>query len=136
MASPQQVRFLVVDDFADWRDQLCSLLRTRPEWSIVGEASDGQEAIEKATQMQPDVILLDVQMPSLNGIEAAKTIHQRCPTSMIFFVSQNGDVDVRDEAMRVGAAGYVHKADAGRDLLDAITTALDCYKAASSTKSR
>jgi len=90
---------------AAWRDQLRSLLKTRPEWHVIAEACDGQEAIEKASEMQPDIILLDVGMPSLNGIEAAKIIRQRCPRSRIVFVTQEGDVDVRSEAMRVGAAG-------------------------------
>src|SRR5215831_13141788 len=80
MASSHQARILLVDDFAPWRDQLRSLLEARTDWRIIGEASDGREAVEKATEMQPDIVLLDVGMPSLNGIEAAKII-QRCPKS-------------------------------------------------------
>ena len=68
-------RILVVDDFAAWRDQFRSLLKACPGWNIIGEAPDGQEAIEKAMQMQPDIILLDIGMPVLNGIEAAEIIH-------------------------------------------------------------
>jgi DNA-binding NarL/FixJ family response regulator len=98
-----QARILIVDDTAAWRHQLRLLLKQHPEWNIIGEASDGQEAIEKATEMQPDIVLLDVGMPFLNGIEAAKIIHQRCPKSRILFVTQDGDVDIRDAAMRVGA---------------------------------
>lgn len=125
MGSSRQARILLVDDFAPWRDQLRSLLNTRSDWNIVGEASDGQEAIEKATEMQPDIILLDVGMPTLNGIEAAKVIRQRCPKSRILFVTQDGDDDIRNAAMRVGAAAYVLKSRAGNELLDAIATALD-----------
>jgi len=117
-------RFLVADDFAPWRDQLRLLLGTRPEWRIIGEACDGQEAIEKATEMQPDIILLDVGMPLLNGIEAAKIIRQQCPKSKILFVTQDGDVDIRNAAMSVGAVDYVLKTDAANELLDAITRAL------------
>jgi DNA-binding NarL/FixJ family response regulator len=117
-------RFLIADDFAPWRDQLRLLLGTRPEWRIIGEACDGQEAIEKAAEMQPDIILLDVGMPLLNGIEAAQIIRQRCPKSKILFVTQDGDVDIRNAAMRVGAVGYVLKANAANELLDAITSAL------------
>jgi DNA-binding NarL/FixJ family response regulator len=125
MASSRQARILLVDDFAPWREQLRSLLNTRSDWNIIGEASDGQEAIEKATEMQPDIILLDVAMPILNGIEATKVIQQRCPKSRILFVTQDGDDDIRNAAMRVGAAGYLLKSKAGNELLDAITVALE-----------
>ena len=118
-----QTRILVVDDYAPWRDQLRSILETRPEWNIIGEASDGREAVEKATELQPDIILLDVGMPYLNGIEAAKIIHQRCPKSKIVFVTQDGDSDIRNSAMRVGAAAYVLKTSADRELLEAIASA-------------
>lgn len=136
MGSAKQARILLVDDFAPWRDQLRSLLNTRREWSIIGEASNGVEAIEKATQVQPDIILLDVGMPSLNGIEAAKIIRHRCPNSKILFVTQDGDVDIRNAAIQAGASGYVLKANVGKELLDAITNALYRYTAAPSAKSR
>jgi len=100
------------------------MIEMRPGWSIIGEASDGQEAIEKATEMRPDIILLDVAMPSMNGIEAARVIHQRCPKSKILFVTQDGDSDIRNAAMQVGAMGYVLKSKAGNELLDAIAVAL------------
>src|SRR5262245_19837303 len=120
----QPLRVLLVDDSVEWREKLRSLLKTRSEWNIIGESSDGQEAIEKATEMQPDIIILDVGMPCLNGIEAAKIIRRRCPQSKILFVTQDGDADIRNAAMRVGAAAYVLKANAGSELLEAITTAL------------
>lgn len=131
-----QARILVVDDFAPWRNQLRSLLKTRPEWNVIGEASDGQEAIDKATEMDPDVVLLDIGMPSLNGIEAATIIRQRCPNSEILFVTQEYDDDVRNAAMRTGAAGYVLKMDVVTELVDAISAALYRYAAVPSTKSR
>ena len=81
-------------------------------------------AIEKSAEMQPDIILLDVQMPYVNGIEAAKIIHQRCPRAKILFVATDGDAELRNAAMEVGAAGYVRKIDAGEELLDAISNAL------------
>ena len=124
MSPPHQVSILVVDDFAAWRQQLRSMIEMRPGWSIIGEASDGQEAIEKATEMRPDIILLDVAMPSMNGIEAARVIHQRCPKSKILFVTQDGDSDIRNAAIQVGAMGYVLKSKAGNELLDAIAVAL------------
>jgi DNA-binding NarL/FixJ family response regulator len=120
-------RILVVDDFAPWRDRLRSLLTVRPEWSIIGEACDGHEAIQKASEMQPDIILLDVGMSPLNGIEAAKIIHHRCPKSKILFVTQEHDDDVRNAAMRTGAAGYVLKINAIHELANIISAVLDHY---------
>jgi DNA-binding NarL/FixJ family response regulator len=117
---------LVVDDFAPWRNQIRLLLTARPAWKIIGEASDGREAVDKATELDPDIILLDVDMPRLNGIEAAQLIRQRCPRSKIVFVTQDGDDDIRDAAMRAGAMAYVRKANAGTELADAITSALNC----------
>ena len=124
MASAHQARILVVDDYPPWRNQIRLILKARPEWNIIGEASDGQEAVEKAIELQPDIVLLDVGMPSQNGIEAAKIILQRCPKSKIVFVTQDGDSDVRNAAMQVGAAAYVPKGNAGTELLDAINIAL------------
>lgn len=125
MARLHQARILLVDNYAPWRDQLRSLLKTRPEWNIIGEASDGQEAIEKAVALEPNIVLLDVSMTSMNGIEAAEIIRQRCPNSKILFVTQDGDSDIRSEAMQTGASAYVLKANAAHELLDLISTALD-----------
>ena len=97
MFRSNETRVLVVNDFAPWRDQIRSLLKTRPEWKIIGEASDGQEAIEKATEMQPDIILLDLGMSVLR-IEAARIIQQTSPKSKILFVTQDGDNDTMDAA--------------------------------------
>ena len=80
---------LIADDHASWQDSLRSILKTQPEiWDIIGEASDGQEAAEQATEMQPDIILLDVGMPLMDGIQAARVIRQRSPKSRIVFVTQ------------------------------------------------
>lgn len=117
-------RILVVDDFEPWRNSVRLVLERNPSFRVIGEASDGQEAIEKATEMQPDVILLDVGMPSVNGIEAANLIQQSCPKSRILFVTLDDVSGVRNAAMRVGAAGYLRKADAGNELCAAITGAL------------
>ena len=113
-----------MDELAEWRLQVRNILRTRPEWNIIGEATDGQEAVQIATEMQPDIILLDVGMPSLNGIEAAKIISKECPKSRILFVTQDGDADIRNAAMLTGAAGYVLKANAGNELIGPIANAI------------
>jgi DNA-binding NarL/FixJ family response regulator len=133
MAPLRQARILLADDFAPWRGQLRSLLKTHPEWNIVGEASDGREAIEKARELQPDIILLDIGMPFLNGIEAAKIISQSCPKSKILFLTQESDSHVRKAAMRVGAARYLLKANAVHELLEAIASTLDSPRLALSS---
>jgi DNA-binding NarL/FixJ family response regulator len=118
------IRILVVDDLEAWRQRICSILQTRPELCVVAEAADGLEAVEKAQALKPDLILLDIGLPSLNGIEAAHRISRLLPTATILFVSQISDADVVQEALRNGAKGYVWKQDAGIDLLLAVDTAL------------
>ena len=117
-------RILIVDDLQGWRISIRSILECNPSFQVIGEASDGQEAVEKATALQPDLVLLDIGMPVLNGLQAAKIIRERCPKSRILFVTQDGDVDVRNEAIRVGAADYVLKVNVGIELLGAISKAL------------
>jgi PAS domain S-box-containing protein len=118
------IRILIVDDFKDWRRQLHSLLKARPTWQIIAEASDGPEAVQKAEDLKPDLILLDIGLPKLNGIEAAKQIRQRSPGSRIIFLSQNSDPDIVRAALDTGASGFVRKIDAGRELLPAVDAAL------------
>ena len=107
------VRILVVDDFAPWRRSVRSLLKTHAELQVVGEGADGLEAVQKASELKPDLILLDIGLPGLNGIEAAKQIRQLVPDTRILFVTLNSDPDVARAALDTGAKGYVLKADAG-----------------------
>ena len=118
------VRILVVDDFELWRRSLCSFLQKNPAWQIISEASDGLEAVEKSRELQPDIVLLDVGLPTLNGIEAAKQIREVSPRSRVVFVSENTCPDVVREALRVGGCGYVVKSDAGGDLVAALDAAI------------
>jgi DNA-binding NarL/FixJ family response regulator len=118
------VRVLVVDDFESFRRFVASQLGKRPEVQIVGEASDGLEAVKKAEELEPELILLDIGLPKLNGIEAARRIRKRSPSSKILFFSQDSSVDTVQEALKTGAAGYVVKSDAGRELLTAVDTVL------------
>jgi DNA-binding NarL/FixJ family response regulator len=92
----------------------------RPEWEIICEASDGLEAVLKAEELRPDLILLDIGLPKLNGIEAARRIRTLSPESNIIFVSQESSAEVVEETLRLGARGYVVKRRAGIDLLPAI----------------
>jgi len=118
------VRILLVDDFEPWRQSLRSMLKRRGELQLVGEATDGLEAVQKAEELQPDLILLDIGLPHLNGIEAAKQIHRASPGTRIIFLTLNSDADVVRAALDTGAKGYLLKADAGSELWPAIEAAL------------
>jgi len=115
---------LIVDDYAPWRANVRRILAVRPEWKIVGEACDGPDAVQKATEFQPDIVVLDITMPGFNGIEAAKLIRQQSPKSAIVFLTQNDDQDICDAALAVGSARYVLKVNASRDLRPAIDACL------------
>ena len=99
------VRILVVEDYEPFRRFVCSTLGKTPELQIIGEASDGLEAVQKAEELQPDLILLDIGLPTLNGIEAARRIRKLSPESKILFVSQESSADVVQEALSVGGTG-------------------------------
>jgi DNA-binding NarL/FixJ family response regulator len=114
----------VVDDYDPFRQFICSTLRKRPELQIVDEASDGLEAVQKAEELQPDLIVLDIGLPSLNGIEAARRIRKLSPKSKILFVSQESSADMVQEALALGGLGYIVKADAGKELLTAVNAVL------------
>ena len=118
------IRILVVDDFEGWRLQVRLLFQARPQWQIIAEVSDGSEAVQKAGELKPDLIVLDVGLPKLNGIEAARRIRELSPSSKIVFLSQNNDPDVVRAALSMGALGYVHKTDVRSDLLPAIEVVL------------
>ena len=114
------VRVLVVEDSGPFRRFICSTLGKRPELQIVGEVSDGLEAVHKVEELQPDLILLDIGLPTLNGIDAARRMRKVAPHSKILFMSQESSTDVAQEALDLGALGYVVKAQAGRELLVAV----------------
>ena len=114
------VRILVVDDHEMVRSRLCSLLRSRPEFEVVCEASDGLQAVEKAQALQPGVVVLDISMPVMSGIEAVPKIRQVAPDAQILFVSQHNSLSVVRTALSIGARGYIVKSDASADLVDAV----------------
>src|SRR5580765_2415023 len=118
------IRVLVVEDFAPFREFICSTLGKRPSLQIVGEVSDGLEAVRQAEELKPDLILLDIGLPTLNGIAAARQICKRAPESKIIFVSQESSHDVAQEALSLGAWGYVLKTRAASDLLAAMEAVL------------
>jgi DNA-binding NarL/FixJ family response regulator len=118
------IRILITDDYTDWRRQVRLVLQARPEWQVISEAEDGLEAVGKAQDLKPDIILLDIGLPKLNGIEAARQMRQVSPSSKIIFLSQNNDLDIVRAALGTGALGYVRKIDAQRDLLRAVDAVL------------
>ena len=115
---------LVVDDYAPWRSMMRSELKANSGFQVIAEAGNGCEAIEKAAQLDPDVVLLDIGMPLLNGLEAAPRIRRASPNSKIIFITQEQDNDIRTAALATGAEGYLLKSNAADELASAIYAAL------------
>ena len=113
-------RILVVDDAESFRRIIASILEQESGLQLVGEASDGRIAVEKADNLRPDLVLLDIGLPSLNGLQAAREIRTRAPQSRILIVSQESSREIVQAALNLGARGYVHKMEAQRELLTAI----------------
>ena len=123
----REIRILVAEDFLEWRIRIRSILQAVPEWKIVFEASDGAEAVEKAAELRPDIVVLDVALPRLNGIEVAKRIRQDSPESKVIFFTTNNIPGIETAALAMGAAAYVQKKNASTELIPAIALALhDC----------
>ena len=110
----------MVDDFVPWRTYVIAKLAENPALHIVGFASDGLEAVQKAAELQPELILMDVNLPNLSGINAARRIRELSHESKILFVSQNRDTDVVQAALEAGGSGYVVKSGAESELLTAV----------------
>ncbi|MDK2745006.1 MAG: response regulator transcription factor [Nitrospira sp. BO4] len=122
--SPQPVHVLVVDDHRLLRQELRNILSFYREFTVVGEAEDGTQACELAQQLQPDVILMDVHMPNMNGIEATRRIKANLPDVIIIGLSVNTSVAVADEMDAAGASAYLSKETAPEDLYRTIRAAL------------
>ena len=126
-------RVLVVDDYEPWHTFVSKVHKKQPQLEIVAQASDGLEAVQQAEELQPDLILLDIGLPMLNGIEAARRIREVSPTSKILFVSENRSPDVAEQALSDGARGYVVKSEATGELLRAIKAVLEGKRFISAT---
>ena len=123
MGSPS-IRVLVVEDHEPWSRFISTTLQTQPDLEISGQVSDGLEAVQLAEELQPDLILLDIGLPTINGIEAARRIQEVSPASKILFVSENRSPEIAEQALNTGAGGYVLKSDAASDLLPAVKAVL------------
>jgi DNA-binding NarL/FixJ family response regulator len=114
------LRILIVDDHDVARRGIRSLLENHPGWEICGEAKDGREAVECANKLKPDLVLLDIGMPSLNGLDAARQIHATCPETRILILTMHDTDQVVREVLAVGARGFLLKSDSARDLVAAV----------------
>ena len=132
-------RVLVVDDHDDWRRYIAAAVDKGPRCRVIGEAADGLEAVQKAGILKPDLTIVDIGLPTLNGIDVARRILQLVPDSKVLFLSEHRSSDIVSAAMATGAAGYVVKAHAGSDLTPAIDAIIDgkqFVSAAVATQSR
>jgi len=127
------IRILVVDDHEVVRRSIRSTLSVNPGIDVVGEAVDGEEAVKRTGELHPDIVLLDISLPGISGLDAARTIRIVSPESRIIFVSQHDSKRLAKDALSIGALGYVVKSDAGRDLLVAIQAAQEGRNFVSST---
>ena len=124
MSSHMPIRILLVEDHKPFRQFVCSMLAERAEFQVIGQASDGLEAIQKAQELKPDLILLDIGLPKLNGIAAAQQIAKLAPKPKVVFLSQNIDAQIVKAALNAGGSGYVVKSDAGAQLFEAMETVI------------
>ena len=122
---PPLIRVLVVDDYEPWHRFISTMLQKQPELQIIGAVFDGLEAVQQTQELQPNLILLDIGLPTINGIEAGRRIRECAPQSKILFVSENRSPDIAEEALATGAGGYVVKSDAASELLPAIKAVLE-----------
>jgi DNA-binding NarL/FixJ family response regulator len=119
------IRVLVIEDFLPFRRFICSKLEEKCDLQVICQVSDGLDAVQKVEELKPDLILLDVGLPTLNGIAVARRVRKLAPNAKIIFLSQESSADVVQEALSSGAQGYVVKTRAGIDLLHAVEAVLE-----------
>jgi DNA-binding NarL/FixJ family response regulator len=122
------VRVLVVDDYVPWIQFVSTVLALQPQIKVVGEVRDGLTAIQKVAEIKPDVVVLDIGLPDMNGIQAARRILELAPAIHILFLTEHTDQEIVRDALLTGAQGYVVKSFAARELLPALDALLlGCY---------
>ena len=114
------IRVLVVDDYKEWQRSLQSRLESEPDLEIIGVANNGLEGAEKAAELQPDLVLMDLHMPLMNGLAATRRIREVSPNSKVLFVTENSSLALVSAAFEAGACGYVLKSDSADDLVPGI----------------
>lgn len=120
----QRLRILIADDHAFIRKQVCLMLERFPRFEVIGEVEDGAEAVEQAVRLEPGIVILNVNMPVLNGLDAAREIKTRIPGSAIVMLSSHADRHIVDLAKQHGACAYVSKIRAGEGLVQALEAAI------------
>jgi DNA-binding NarL/FixJ family response regulator len=126
------VDILLVDDSEPFRRVVVARIQRQPELRVICEASDGLDAVERAQELRPELILLDIGLPLLSGMDAARRMRNGAPQSRILFLTQESSPDVVNEAFNLGAQGYIVKLDAGKDLLPGINAVVRGEKFVSS----
>ena len=124
-------RILVVDDFKPWRDSARQIIESQPGLRVIAEAGDGEEAVQLAAALKPDLVVLDIGLPKLNGLKAATRILKVSPASKVLFLSMQNDPATIQATINLGASAYVSKLNAGSQLLRAIWTTLNPFVAVS-----
>jgi len=113
-------RILLADDHSLVRRGIRSLLGARPGWQVCGEATDGREALQKANELKPDVLILDLSMPELNGLEVTRRVHKMCPQVEVLILTVQDSEQGMRQVLEAGARGYMLKSDAGHELVTAV----------------
>lgn len=130
------LRILVAEDHEKVRHQVCALLETKGGFQVVAEVSNGREAVDKAQELQPEVVVMDLSMPVMGGLEAAAHLRRTAPRSKILFLSQHCSKAIAEIALATGASGHVVASDAAIDLIPAVETVSECGRFVSSCLSQ
>lgn len=121
-STQKKIRIVIADDHRTLREGLRSLMNSQPDLEVVGEASDGREAIQLAQQLSPDVLLMDISMPGMNGLEATKKVKAQCPNIRVLTLTRHSDDGFLKQLLAAGASGYALKLSSGDDLMRAVRT--------------